>query len=147
MKNYTTKHIKKLAKNTDEVLALCKEFMYSQPALQTFHPEAAIISCPCNNLFFETDNSFMFEKVLFFDVQETYVVNDYEFVRTHYQAGANWTTFMREKLREISPEAEEEYVQDFIDLREEEKKTFTDNFDKITNLMIGNNIEEKTFDK
>ena len=146
MKN-STKHIKKLAKNTDEVLSLCKEFMQSQPALCSFYPETTLTSCPCNNLFFETNNAFLFEKNLFFNVEEVYAVTDYEFERTHYQAGSNWTAFMREKLREISPEAEKEYVQDFIDLREEEKKTFTDNFDKITNLMIGNQIDEKTFDK
>ena len=98
-------------------------------------------------IWIENHKLITFEKNLFFDVEEIYAVTDYEFERTHYQAGSNWTTFMREKLREISPEAEEEYVQDFLDLREEEKKTLTDNFDKITNLMIGNKIDEKSFDK
>ena len=133
--NISTKHIKKLAKNTDEMMALCYEFLHKEaysvgglhlcPTLGSysfFDKEFQPFSftndrCPC-------DHSYTFE------------VTDFTFHRENREIVA-WPQFIRKKLREISPKAEMDYVEDFYKARETELKEMTKGFNATTDRIIG----------
>ncbi len=131
----STKHLKKLANNTEDMMNLFYDFLRNEvyfvgelhlcptfDAYSFFDKECMPFSftndrCPC-------DHAYTFE------------ATDFTFHRESREIVA-WPQFMRKKLREISAKAEMEYVEDFYKAREAELKELTKGFNATTDRIIG----------
>ena len=140
--NISTKHLKKLANTTDEMMDIFYEFLRNEVYIV-----GGLHLCPtvAAYSFFDRNMPFIFTNDRCpCDHSYTFEATDFAFHRENREIDA-WPQFMRKKLRELSPEAETEYVKDFYKAREQECAENVKGFNKTTDRLIGGNrYQEKT---